>query len=198
MKINLEDCSQERQRLRSEMKQKRSGLSADDVKEYSQRVVSRLPLLYPVSEAKTIMAYLSIQNEVDLLPFIYKMKEEGKRIVLPRTEADGNLAGVEFVDLQNCRPGAYGVLEPQGEAVPVGEIDVVLVPGLVFDGNGYRLGYGKGYYDRFLAQLPEETFRCGICYDFQVVDDVLPHPRDEKVHWIFTEKSELAIDFNYF
>lgn len=198
MKIYLEERKQEKQALRSEMKQKRSCLSADEVREYSQQIIAKLPQLYPVSKAKTIMAFLSIQNEVDLLPFVNRMKEEGRRIILPRVEKDGNMVGVEFTDLQSCKTSSFGIPEPVGEAVPADEIDVVLVPGLVYDGNGFRLGYGKGYYDRFLAKLPVETFKCGICYDFQIVDDVFPHPQDISVHWIVTEKSELALDFNYF
>ena len=77
--------------------------------------------------------------------------------------------------------------------VEVSQIDVVLVPGLVFDSSGHRLGYGKGYYDRFLSLLYPHTFICGVCYDFQVADNVFPHPGDIPMHCIVTEKSEIVI-----
>ena len=83
-------------------------------------------------------------------------------------------------------------------AFAVDKIDVVIVPALVFDANGYRLGYGKGYYDRFLPDLNKQCFKCGVCYEFQVVNNIYPHPGDVPVHWIVTDHSEIAVDWDFF
>jgi 5-formyltetrahydrofolate cyclo-ligase len=121
-----------------------------------------------------------------------------RTVLLPRTKKTGDMEAVKFTGWEHILRSPYGILEPEGEAYPVDEIDVVIVPGLVFDFKGYRLGYGKGYYDRFLKQLRPEAFICGVAYEFQVVEKVFPHEKDLPVHWIVTEKSELVIDWDYF
>ncbi|MEA1961360.1 MAG: 5-formyltetrahydrofolate cyclo-ligase [Bacillota bacterium] len=198
MKIHMEDITPKRNELRAEMKTNRNALSSQQVEDNGKMIADRLQEVYLVSRAQTIMVFASIQNEVDLRPFIENMQQKGKRILLPRVEKDGSLSAVEFTTWESCVKSSMGILEPVGPAVPMEEINVVLVPGLVFDGAGYRLGYGKGYYDRFLKDLQSDTFKCGVCYDFQIINDVLPQPTDIPVHWIVTDKSEMGIDFNYF
>ncbi len=189
---------QYRQTLRREMSDKRISLSPAQVTAYSRVITGKLSELEPLINARSIMGFASINNEVDLHFFLEEQANQGKTILLPRVESGGALAAIEFTNWQNTRLGAFNVREPVGIAVAAIDIDVVIVPGLVFDGHGFRLGYGKGYYDRFLKLLSKNTFICGVCYDFQVVDNVCPHAGDVSIHWIVTEKSELAINWDFF
>jgi len=180
------------------MLNRRVNLAQEQVEAMSQRITSRLDQLETLRHASCIMGFASIKNEVDVTAWMEKEMSRGRTILLPRVEPDGQLEAVGFKGWGSTSEGAFGIKEPNGDPFDPLLIDAVLVPGLVYDAQGYRLGYGKGYYDRFLPRLRPGAFRCGICYDFQVIDDVQPLPPDEPVHWIVTEKSEIVIDWNYF
>ena len=194
----MESHCQQRQVLRQEMSDKRAALSSAQVETYSHWIAGKLSELEPLVNARSIMGFASISNEVDLGLFLEEQVDQGKTILLPRVERDDSLAAIEFTGWQNTRRGPFNIMEPMGIEVAAIDIDVVIVPGLVFDGHGFRLGYGKGYYDRFLKLLSKSTFVCGVCYDFQVVDSIWPHTGDVPVHWIVTERSELVINWDFF
>jgi len=187
-----------RQTLRRDMRMLRDTLSLAEAEEYSSLIAVKLGELRPFNDARTIMAYASIGNEVQLSHYLDAQVALGKRILLPRVEISGELSAVEFKGWQATIPGAFGIPEPDGLICSPEEIDAILVPGLVFDANGYRLGYGKGYYDRFLTRIAKKTFVCGVCYEFQVVDSISPHAGDRPMHWIVTERSELVINWDFF
>ena len=194
----MESQEQHRQGLRKEMGDKRAALSSGQVETYSRWIGRKLSELEPLINARNIMGFASINNEVDLRYFLDEQAIKGKNILLPRVEKDGALAAIEFAGWQHTEVGAFNIREPIGLEFSPADIDAVIVPGLVFDGHGFRLGYGKGYYDHYLQRLSQSTFICGVCYDFQVVDSVCPHTGDVPVHWIVTEKSEVVINWDFF
>ena len=183
--------------LRSEMKKKRQMLDLEQRMRASQVIKKRLNEMLPVQKARTIIGYAAIQNEVDLEPFLEEQRQQGKTILLPRVKAS-QLEVVEWKGWQETAVSSFGIREPLGDSYKSTEIDVVLVPGLAFDGNGFRLGYGRGFYDRFLPNLRPDAFKCGVCYEIQVVDSVFPHAADIPMHWIVTEQSELVINWDFF
>ena len=186
-----------RDQLRRKMAARRKAMSGLEVDALSRRICQRLEQLQPLAGAQVIMGYSSIKNEVNLIPWLERLKEQGRTILLPRVE--GNcLEAIEFKDWDDVGCGSFGIREPRGEPFAVDRIDVVLVPGLVFDAKGYRLGYGKGYYDRFLPRLSRHCFNCGVCYEYQMVDNIFPHTGDVPLHWIVTDRSEIAVDMNFF
>lgn len=196
--MNVHDENTMRKSLRQIMLAARGKLSAAEVDLMSGKIIAKLGAFQQIIEAETIMCFLSIKNEVDLFPFIYEYKLQGKRILVPRVEKSaGVIRAVEFQQ-DRTRTGPFGIIEPEGEPVDEKLIDVVLVPGLVFDYQGYRLGYGAGYYDRFLPLLRPDAFACGVCYDWQVVETVFPHAGDIAVDWIVTDKSEVVINWEQF
>jgi len=194
----VNEIIKKRNALRKKMTAERGKLTAIQIEELSRKIISKLMELEPIRKARTIMSFSSINNEVNLLHLLDKEIKGGRTIVLPRVEKEGAMEAVEIKTWKQTKMGSFGIREPLGEPYEVQDIDVVLVPGLVFDGNGYRLGYGKGYYDRFLTRLRKNAFICGVCYEFQVVENIFPHDNDIPVHWIVTDKSELGIDWNYF
>lgn len=186
----------ERNNLRTNMIQKRLQLEPEKIAAASRAIADKLDELVPLCRAQYIMGFYPIKNEVDLSYFLNRQSLQGKTILLPRINSESQIEAVRYEGNNSLAPGSYGILEPQGEAV--GRIDAVLVPGLVFDGRGYRLGYGKGYYDKFLFALTDKVFICGVCYEFQVVDNVFPHQSDVPMHWVVTEKSELVVNWDFF
>ena len=189
---------EQRQAWRREMQERRGRMTPEQVQAYSRAIAAKLMTLEPVREAAAIMGFAAFGNEVDLVPWLERLQAAGRTVLLPRVENRDTLVAVELGRWENMRRGSFGIREPLGQPFPPADIDVVIVPGLVFDGKGYRLGYGKGYYDRFLKLLAPRTFICGVCYDFQVVETVLPHEADVPMHWIVTERSELAVNWDYF
>lgn len=194
----MEDILAWKKQIRNDMKEQRQRLSTAQVEKLSRQVRERVEELYPIREARSIMAYASIGNEIDLRPLIEKWHRQGRTILLPRVEAGGIMEAVVWNGWEQIKPGPFGIQEPLGEPFDPAKIDAVLTPGLVFDYKGYRLGYGKGYYDRFLTRLSPSAFICGVCYEFQVIENVYPHEADIPMHWIVTDHSELVISWDYF
>ncbi|MBO8158260.1 5-formyltetrahydrofolate cyclo-ligase [Thermosyntropha sp.] len=187
-----------RDELRQEMGRRRKALSPGEVQELSGKIIKKLDEIEKINKAQVIMGFLSIRNEVDLMPFLEEQRKKGKTVVLPRVINEEVMEAIEYKGEEWTTKGPFGIIEPVGEPFDPQKIDVILVPGLVFDARGYRLGYGRGYYDRFLSRVRKDTFLCGVCYDFQVVKNVYPHEADLPVHWIVTDRSEIAVNWNYF
>lgn len=192
------DFHQQRNMVRKHNRARRSALSRAEVRELSARLVAKLELLPAVADAKVIMGFIPFENEVDILPFLKAHFDAGQTILLPRLNKEREIEAVGFHELCTWTQNSFGVFEPSGAAFPPEKIEAVIIPGLAYDPQGFRLGYGKGYYDRFLGRLDPRAFKCGVCYEFQVVDNIYPHGGDIPVHWIITDHSEIMLDQSFF
>lgn len=132
--------------------------------------------------AQTIMVYLSIDSEVDTLELVKKMLSLGMRLCAPVCMSGGVMVAKSFSSFDELKCGRYGILEPQGDEVF--DIDLILVPGLGFNERFHRIGYGAGYYDRFLLNTSAVT--CGLFYDEQRAD-FLEESHDLPLDYIVTE-----------
>ncbi len=143
--------------------------------------------------SNTIMSYISIKNEIDLQEINETIIKLGKTLVLPVIDNNGeNMKSVKVDTLENLKEKKFGVMEPDfGEEIKYNEIDLVIVPGVAFDINGNRIGFGKGYYDRFLRGYNGKTIV--LAYDFQVVENIETEEHDEKVEEIITELRDIKI-----
>ncbi len=140
-------------------------------------------------QAKTVMAYAAMPGEANLGQVLRETLEQGKRLVLPRCEPDGTMTARLISDLKELVPGTMGISEPQEDAPKVmpEEIDLVLVPGMAFDPLGGRLGRGKGYYDRFLAEYPGKSV--GICYHGNLLEAVPMEGHDKTMDAVVTDQT---------
>lgn len=134
---------------------------------------------------KVFLIYMPIKAEVNTMPIIDKLYNENKEIYLP-TIIDNNILFRKFNGVNNLVKGKYNILETKGEFLDK-TYDVIVIPGIAYDINCYRLGYGKGFYDKFLSS-GSSSIRVGLAYDFQIVDSIYPEIHDEPVDIIFTEK----------
>jgi 5-formyltetrahydrofolate cyclo-ligase len=156
------------------------------------RIIQDKFLALPVFEtAQTIMFYASFQGEVDTFAAMDKAIELKKRVVLPTVRIEtAEIIPIMINSTQELKRGAFGIPEPvfsQDRIAAARTIDLVVVPGVAFDRNNFRLGRGVGFYDRFLARLPATTHTLGFAYDFQMVD-ALPglRPHDRPVSQVIT------------
>lgn len=132
--------------------------------------------------AQTIMVYMSYRNEVDTFSLIDEMLAQGKKLCAPVCTSCGVMVAKEFGATSELLRGAYGILEPQGKEIT--QIDLVIVPGVGFNDRFHRLGYGAGYYDRFLSNTSAVT--CGLFYDEQRTE-FLEEAHDLPLDYIITE-----------
>ncbi|MGI6649148.1 MAG: 5-formyltetrahydrofolate cyclo-ligase [Bacillota bacterium] len=179
--------------LRQTMLTKRRALGAGEVTRWSKQITEFLVASPNFRKAKAIMAYAPLHNEVDTELLLQAAFGQQKQVLLPVAEWENRQLRPVSVDSypDSLVPGRYGILEPAGgrqSPWPVEQIDLVIVPGVAFDIQGYRLGYGQGFYDRFLGRLPPRTEVVGLAYDFQVVKTVYPEKHDVTVPVIVTEK----------
>ena len=139
------------------------------------RAVEHLLGLPELATARTVMAYWSFGSEVPTGALVATLHGRGVQVVLPRVE-DGNLVPRVYAPGDPTTATPFGAREPGAgaERVDPSAIDVVVTPGLAFDRWGRRVGYGGGFYDRFLRTAAPEAFRVGLAFSLQVLDDELP------------------------
>ena len=170
--------------LRSLMRQRKRQFTQQQLCELSLPIIDHLRSL--LSDADTIVAYYSLDDEVDTHELIDELLADGKTIYLPRVISDEEMVLCRYTGTNSLSKGAFGIMEPIGEPMPTDtHIDAVLVPGMAFDAKGHRLGRGKGYYDRFLSSLTSPLPQLiGVCFDFQKVDFVPTEPFDVSVDMV--------------
>ncbi len=136
--------------------------------------------------AKVIMSYISIKNEIEMEEINKKVLEDKKILLFPVIEGE-YIKAVKVNSLEKCEEKKFGVIEPiYGEPFNLEEIDLIIVPGVAFDKRGNRIGFGKGYYDRFLKGYRGK--KIALAYEFQLVDSIETEEHDERVDEIITEK----------
>ena len=166
-----EDKGELRRRLRAE----RLELPAEYAAESDAAIFEKLIALPEFKEARTVFTYLSVEGEPDTREIINAAIDLGKTVAIPRVKG-ASMDAVPVKSLDGLSIGKFGIFQPAGEwpGIDAGGIDFVVVPGLAFDRLGYRLGYGGGYYDRFLSKC--HAYSVGLCrsaHAFEVL------PRDE-------------------
>jgi 5-formyltetrahydrofolate cyclo-ligase len=173
--------------LRTEMRARRASIEPRERTRMARSVEDRLASLPEFSEARTVLLFYSFGAEVGTGGVAERVHSAGRRLLLPYL-ADETMEAAEVLPGDELVPTTYGPKEPgRRVAVDPGEVDLVVTPGLAFDRAGRRLGYGGGYYDRYLARLRPDAARVGIAFSLQVVDEVPAGPADEPVHLVVTD-----------
>lgn len=182
----------EKSALRKNILKKRDRLSPQEISKKSSAIQKLLFELPDFQDASLIMFYVSFRSEVETTKMIKAALSIGKQIAAPAVDPiQKELEPFPITDLDALAPGNYGILEPRMRSNPLAleTIQLVIVPGCVFDLRGFRLGYGVGYYDRLLQHIPS-TVAIGLAYELQLVQEVpCVEPHDQPVDKIVTEKS---------
>jgi 5-formyltetrahydrofolate cyclo-ligase len=143
-------------------------------------------------EAGTLLLFYSFGSEIPTAGLVQRSLDAGKRVLLPVLEA-GEMVAAELKPGDSLAATTYGPKEPSNRvAVDPAEVGLVVAPGLGFDLEGYRLGYGGGHYDRYLATLPAATPRVGIAFHQQLLDELPREPGDERLDLIVTDQDVIV------
>ena len=178
------------------MRNKRDALSKKEKSRLSAKIEKKLFALSRFKTARTVMFYVTHRSEADTSNMIRRSLSIGKIVAVPKVQPgkNGKMLAVRIRSLEkDLERGIYGVFEPKLERCEVltrKKIDLVLVPGLAFDVKGFRVGYGKGYYDKWLKSFSPKK-RIGLAFDFQLIKSVPKTKRDARVGLIVTERKEL-------
>jgi len=182
----------EKQTLRSQILEMRNSMDSADREYLNGRLSQRILALEKIQKAETVMCYVSFGSEADTCAIISGLWDMGKKVAVPRVCGE-DMSFYFINDIDELVPGYKGIPEPNGkctEFIP-SKGNVIIVPGTVFDERLFRIGYGKGFYDRYLEKH-KGLYGIGICYDFQVVEAIPIDKWDRGLDIIVTEKRKIT------
>ena len=180
------EIDERKKELRKQIRSFKKEMSVENKKSQSENILSQVENLRCFQQAKIIMCYWSMNDEVQTPEFINKWYE-AKDIILPVVDGE-NLLWKKFTGFKNLTEGdMFGIPEPNGTNFHnLDDVDLIIVPGVAFDKMGNRMGRGKAYYDKTLKHLKAK--KIGICFDFQLLDEVPVDEHDIKMDMIISYK----------
>lgn len=171
--------------LRRMIRQKKQAMTEEQIVRSSARLGELFAASEQYKNAKTIYGYLPYNQEVRTVPMLERALAEGKRVAVPKVFGD-EMKFIYITDLSRVEKGYAGIPEPVDDGPEADDpTALVLMPGLVFDPKGHRIGYGGGFYDRFLAKEPAHP-TVALCYDFQMLPELQTEEFDipvDRVLW---------------
>lgn len=191
--IDIDEVRRLKQQMRAEAAARRAKQA--DVERASRGIFGQLAALPEYARARTVMFYLDVRTEVRTRWFVPTAWGEGKTVVAPYCEGR-EIELFRLDSLAELAPGIMHVLEPKAELrrqpgrhVAPAEIDLIVTPGLAFDRRGGRLGYGKGYYDRFFHRVRADAVKAAVCFECQMFPEIPLLPHDVRMDMVVTEKA---------
>lgn len=170
----------------------RNHLTAPEREIYSQNIYEQLLQLDLFKNSNVIASFVDFREEVSMTKINTYILNSGKTLVLPYVDFKRKEMTFHIVnDLSTLHLSRYGIREPNPNLhseIDIADIEIVLTPGVAFDKNGYRLGYGGGFYDRFFATIDSLIPKIGIAYSLQLVDSIPVESHDKALDGIVTEK----------
>lgn len=179
--------------LRKTILEKRLALSPEKIHHLSQQIQEHIMKSPEWQRVQQIGLYAATKNEVETKLLFMSALEKGATVYFPRVEQ--GIRYYEVRDPEDLQKGAWGILEPKHGCTPLDsleKLDLIVVPGVVFDKKGHRLGYGKGFYDILLENF--SNFSVGLAYDFQVIELLPIDVWDQRVKRLVTEVHEYHCD----
>ena len=175
------------------MLKRRRSEASEEIERKSYRIWERLLTFDLFLKGRGILFYLALEDEVQTRPMIEAALGMGKRISVPLIDEEEReiFPSILKDPDKELTPGPWGILEPKRKfyrPFPLEEIDLVIVPGVAFDEAGNRLGFGRGFYDKFLRRLPERISFVALAFELQVVKSLPSRSHDVAVDYIITEK----------
>lgn len=173
----------DKKELRRIIREKKRAMTEAEIQKHSQALGELFAASEAYQKARTIYGYLPYNQEVRTTPMLEQAIRDGKRVAVPKVYGD-EMKFLYLDDLSQVEKGYAGIPEPISDA-PVADdpTALVLMPGLAFDREGHRIGYGGGFYDKFLAEEPNHP-TLALCYDFQMMDKLETEEHDIPVDYV--------------
>ena len=165
----------------------RNSLAPSKKQNYDTWVCEQLEALIVSNNYQVIHAYLPIGSEIDIFPLLEKLLALGLTVITPKTLKDRKLQQLVLEDVTLVEQGLYGTYFPSNANEYLGNYDIIIVPAVAFDTDRFRLGYGGGYYDTFLANH-QQAMKVGICYPFQHITSVPREAHDISVDKVIVKE----------
>jgi len=185
----------DKEKLRKEILTKRKNIDIVEKEKMDKKILDEFYENKYYREAKNIFIYISYDSEINTKGIINEALKDNKKIYVPRTEFKSRfMDAVEITSLDNLIESEYGILEPSIEEphIEPNELDLIVVPGVAFDRNGGRMGYGAGFYDRYFKRISKDRIKkiakLALAYDFQILEKVPMNEQDVPVNYIITER----------
>ena len=188
---------QQKQILRKKALRVRNAISKIDQKKYSEKILKLLLSMPVLQSSSSIHTYVSKDSEVMTHQLIYTLLERNINVICPRIQKHNELGHSTISSFNDFKKNKLGILEPKEElpSFSINDLDVIIVPGLAFTRTGNRIGYGGGFYDRFLIKT--NAISIGLAFDKQVINK-LPHNKDDSIlDYIVTEKEIIKTEKIY-
>ncbi|MBR5559232.1 MAG: 5-formyltetrahydrofolate cyclo-ligase [Oscillospiraceae bacterium] len=182
------DLREEKQALRRLLKEQRAALSAEHTCQWDNAIAQNVINSQWFAKADTLFAYISVGREVDTASIIAAAHQLNKQVAVPRCGEKGSMSFYIIDGLDDLTDGKYGIPEPADHCLPAAATShsLCLVPALAFDQNGFRIGYGGGYYDRFLAEFPGKSL--GLVRSAFLLERIPAERHDLPVDGVVTEQ----------
>ena len=178
----------DKKQLRSQMRSKKKALNETQICQASEKLMQMM-LAHPLyQQASSIYGYLSYNEEVRTEPLLRQAQADGKRVAVPKIV--GDVMEFHWLDWNHVEIGYKGIPEPTDGNIADDPTALVLMPGLAFDKLGHRIGYGGGFYDRFLENEAHPTI--ALCYDFQLLDSLDTEEHDIPVDIVLSATTSQA------
>ena len=175
----MSDIHSLKQQLRQVIRQRKQQYTLEQRQAWSREIEQAL-LAHPrLQAASVVMLYYALPDEVDTRQLADTLLKEGKTVILPKCVDKQHIEPRQYTGPDDLAEGTYDAL---------GSIELIIVPGMSFDSKGHRLGRGRGYYDRFLAQVPQ-AYKIGVCFDFQHVEQVPVDDNDQVMDEVICNKT---------
>ena len=185
--MNPSDIKSQKSEIRARLKELRITISPETRKNYAANIARRLLALEEITSAGTIFIYISTASEVDTHGLIRHFLDQGKTLAVPKIINSSTMIATRFTRWEDLFPGQLGILTPKGDLPYEGNIDIAITPGLGFTPKGHRIGYGRGYYDKWFARN-KSIKKIALAYEAQVVNEIPAGKKDIPVDIIVTEQ----------
>ncbi len=187
----------DKKELRRKIIQRRDRIPSEVRAIKDREIMDRIVSYKPFTEIGTVMLFASFRSEVNTFPIIEKALQRGKRVALPRVNRSERMLELYYIEsMEQLETGYMGIKEPivSPERIALAEdMEIIVLPGVAFDEQGGRLGYGGGYYDRLLDSLRKAPLLVAVAYEEQIVDEIPVEQHDRRVQVIITDKRVIEV-----
>ena len=191
MNLSQRSLKTAKEELRKRMKEERKGLSGQYCSQANQGICLNLKSTKAYKKSQMIFCYVSFDREADTKQFIQDALREGKHVAVPRCQKEGQMEAFEIIGLEDLEKGFCGILEPKNNCVKIepDHLDLCVIPCIACTKEGIRLGYGGGYYDRYLPKT--HALRALLCQEKMVCQQIPTESHDCPMDMIITENQAI-------